>query len=320
MKGKIWKACLTGLCGLLAMGAAGSLATVSAAESFKFGVSKPGAAWYPIGTAAQRLAEKQYGDKVTLDIAGGLANTLNVLGGNMEFGITYATTVIDAFKERGAFKGKDAANLRLAAVNYPQLMFWVVWADSGITHWSQLKGKRVSAMPKAFAAQALNQQILTALGMSYNDFSKVLHLGFSDTVTQMIDGHIDAYLGPGEEVYAPIVQLAAHRPIRILSFSDEEIRKVRAIQPAVVPFTLNKKYYEQSGDVPIMKTFQVVVTNKNVPDGLVYKMAKIFYGNRDYFINVNKSFLQMDAKDVLQDMGIPRHPGLDKYLKEAGVL
>lgn len=320
MNRKLWKACLAGFCALLLTGAAGFLATASAADSFKFGASKPGAAWYPIGTAVQRLAEKQYGDRVTLDIAGGLANTLNVLDGKMEFGITFATTVIDAFKGRGAFKGKDASNLRLAAANYPQLIFWVVWADSGITHWSQLKGKRVSAMPKAFAAQALNQQMLAALGMSYDDFSKVVHLGFNDTVEQMKDGHIDAYLGPGEEVYAPIIQLAAHKPIRILSFSDEDIRKIRAIQPAVVPFTLAKKYYDQPADVPIMKTFQIVVTNKNVPDRLVYKVAKIFYGDRDYFINVNKSFRQTDVKDVLQDMGIPRHPGLDAYLKEAGVL
>ena len=104
------------------------LNTLVMADDYKFGVSKPGGAWYPIGTAVARLAEKDYGDKVTLDIGGGMANALNLLGGKIDFGITFGTTVADAMKGRGPFKGKDASDLRLAAVNYPQLMFWVVWA------------------------------------------------------------------------------------------------------------------------------------------------------------------------------------------------
>ena len=267
-----------------------------------------------------RLAEKQYGDKVTLDIGGGMANALNVLAGKIDFGITFGTTVADAMKGRGPFKGKDASALRLAAVNYPQLMFWVVWADSGIKTYKDLKGKRVSVMPKAFSAQTLNKEMLAALGMSYDDFSKVVYLGFNDSVAQMKDGHIDAVLGPGEEIYAPTVQLAAHKPIRILSFSKEDIEKIRAIQPAALPFTMDKKYYDQPKNVDTLESFQIMATNENVPEERVYKFAKLFYGNLPYFMDVNKSFKRVHVSDATKDMGVPRHPGLTKYLKEVGAL
>lgn len=290
------------------------------ADSYKFGVSKPGGAWYPIGTAVARLAEKEYGDQVTLDIGGGMANAINTLSGKIDLGITFGTTVADAIKGRGPFKGKDASALRLAAVNYPQLMFWVVWADSDIKTWKDLKGKRVSVMPRAFSSQTLNQQMLNALGIEYDDFAKVVYLGFNDSVAQMKDGHIDAILGPGEEVYAPTVQLAAHKPIRILSFSKEDIEKIREVQPAVVPFTMDKKYYEQPQDVHTVQSFQIIATNENVPEERVYKFAKLFYGNLPYFMEINKSFKRVDVKDAARDMGVPRHPGLDKYLKEVGVL
>jgi len=319
MKREFWKTGAVTLSMLLLVGAMGMI-PLAEAENWRFGVSKPGGAWYPIGSAIQNLAQKQYGDQVTLDIGGGLANTLNTLSGKIDVGLTFASTVSDALKGRGKFKGKDASDLRLAAVQYPQMMFWVVWADSGIKSWQDLKGKRVNAMPKRFSAQALNIQMLSALGMSYKDFSKTLHLGFNDAVSQMKDNHIDAYLGPGERNYAPIIQLAAHKPIRILPLSKEDVRKLKAVQPALIEVVVDKKYYKQPKDFRVVQSYQIIVTNKNVPEKLVYKVAKLMYGNLDYMRKVNKNFNRVAAKDAAQDLGVKRHPGLTRYLKEVGAL
>ncbi|MFQ5851256.1 MAG: TAXI family TRAP transporter solute-binding subunit [Candidatus Binatia bacterium] len=319
MKREFRKICTATLC-MLVLGGAMGMVPLAVAESWRFGTSKPGGAWYPIATAIQRLADKQYGDKVTLDIGGGMANALNALSGKIDLGLTFASTVVDAQKGRGPFKGKDASGLRLGAVQYPQMMFWVVWADSDIKHWRDLKGKRVNAMPKRFSAQQLNKQMLKALGMSYKDFSKTLHLGFNDAVSQMKDGHIDAYLGPGERQYAPIIQMAAHKPIRILSFSKKDVRKMKAIQPALVDVILEKKYYNQPKDVRVVQSYQIIVTNKNVSENLVYKVAKLMYGNLDYMRKVNPNFNRVTVKAAAQDLGIKRHPGLTKYLKEVGAL
>ena len=319
MRREFWKIFSVTLSVLLLVGAMGRV-PLAGAENWRFGVSKPGGAWYPIGSAIQKLAQKQHGDQVTLDIGGGFANALNAMGGKIDFGLTFASTVSDAIKGRGKFKGKDASGLRLAAVQYPQMMFWVVWADSGIKDWRGLKGKRVNAMPKRFSAQALNVQMLSALGMTYKDFTKTLHLGFNDAVSQMKDNHIDAYLGPGEREYSPIIQLAAHKPIRILPFSKEDVRKLKAVQPALIEVVVEKKYYNQPKDFRVVQSYQIIVTNKNVPEKLVYKMAKLMYGNLDYMKKVNKSFNRVEAKAAAQDLGIPRHPGLTRYLKEVGAL
>ena len=302
----------------------GSLAVAPSvlADSYKFGVSKPGGSWYPIGTVVQRLAEKKDGDKVSLDIGGGTSNLLNVMSGKLHFGLTSATSVSEALKGRGKFAGKEEAakKVRLAAVLYPNYLFWVVWADSGITSYEQLKGKSVNVMPKRFSFQALNQQMLGALGIEYKDFSKVNYLGFNDAVAQMKDKHIDAYLGPGEENYAPIVQLAAHAPIRILSFSKEAQMKMNAANPAAVPFTLEKKYYEQKADVNTVQTFVTIVTNADVPEDQVYKFTKLVYDNLGEFAGAVKAFSRVKAENGAADMGIVRHAGMTRYLKEKGIL
>ena len=299
-----------------------TLAPAALAESYKFGVSKPGGSWYPIGTVAQRLAEKNDGDSVTLDIGGGTSNLLNVMAGKTSFGLTSGTTIPEALKGAKVFKGKEALakKVRVAAVLYPNYLFWVVWADSDVTSVQQLKGKSVNVMPKSFSYQALNQQMLGALGIKYGDFSKVNYLNFNDAVAQMKDKHVDAYLGPGEENYAPIVQLAAHAPIRILSFSEEEIGKMNTANPAAVPFTLDKKHYDQKADVNTVQTFVLIVTNEDVPEERVYKFTKNLYGGLSEFAGAVKAMGRVDPKNATLNVGAPRHAGMDRYLKEAGLL
>lgn len=300
----------------------GTFATAALAESYKFGASKPGGSWYPIGTVLQRLAEKNYGDKVTVEIGGGTGNLLNVMAGKFSFGLASATSIQEALKGAKVFKGKEeqARKVRVAAVLYPNYLFWLVWAKSDVTSYQQLKGKRVNVMPKRFSFQALNQQMLGALGMSYSDFSKVNYLGFNDAVAQMKDNQIDAYLGPGEENYAPIVQLAAHAPIRILSFSEEDVAKMNAANPGVVPFTLDKQNYDQQNDVNTVQTFLLIITNEDVPAERVYKLTKTIYDNLGEFAGAVKAFERVKVANATSDVGAPRHAGMDQYLKEKGLL
>ena len=98
-----------------------TLAPAALAESYKFGASKPGGSWYPIGTVLQRLAEKNDGDKVTVEIGGGTSNLLNVMAGKMSFGLSSATSIQEALKGAKMFKGKEAQakKVRVAAVLTP---------------------------------------------------------------------------------------------------------------------------------------------------------------------------------------------------------
>jgi uncharacterized protein len=303
----------------LALLATGWPSIAAAGDSYRFGVSSPGGAWYPIGTAISRLAEKAHGDKVSLVIGGGAANALQVNNGELEFGITYASTVADASGANPPFKEK-AENLRIAVVQYPQVTTWVVFRDSGIQSVRDLKGKRVNVMPRGFSQQFLNVQMLKVFGMSYDDFARVTYLGLNDAIAQMKDGHLDANLQPGEEQYASLIQLKLHKPIRILSFTDEEIAKFREINPGVVPRAMPKESYDLEEDVKTIQSYQVVVTHKDTPAELVYKFAKLVYDNKQELINVNASFKRMDVKNAAEEMGIPRHPGLTQYLKEIGAL
>ena len=95
---------------------------------------------------------------------------------------------------------------------------------------------------------------------------------------------------------------------------------MNAANPAAVPFTLDKKYYDQKQDVTTVQTFTTIVTNKNVPNERVYKFTKLVYENLPEYAGAVKAFERVSAKNATADMGVPRHPGMDQYLKEKGII
>ena len=299
-----------------------TLAPAALAESYKFGASKPGGSWYPIGTVLQRLADKNYGDKVTVEIGGGTGNLLNVMSGKLSFGLASATSIQEALKGAKMFKGKvaQAKKVRVAAVLYPNYLFWLVWAKSDVTSYQQLKGKKVNVMPKRFSFQALNQQMLGALGIEYKDFSKVNYLGFNDAVAQMKDNHIDAYLGPGEENYAPIVQLATHAPIRILSFSKEDVAKMKAANAWRRTLHVGQdelqteERREHRSDLPAHHY-------ERGRSGRARLQAHEDHLRQSGRLRRSRESLRAGQGGQRHgDMGAPRHAGMDQYLKEKGLL
>ena len=185
----------------------------------------------PSGPPSQRLMDKEYGDKVSLDIGGGVANALNSLSGKIAMGLTFASTVSDALKGRGPFKGKGhlgPENRRRSVQPDDDLGGLGRFRHHAlVTAQGQARQRHAQAILRPGHEQADAEGSRDVL----QGFAKTLHLGFNDSVSQMKDGHIDAYMGPGEKRYAPLIQLAAHKPIRILNFTNEDVRKIRSVSP-----------------------------------------------------------------------------------------
>ena len=95
---------------------------------------------------------------------------------------------------------------------------------------------------------------------------------------------------------------------------------MKAANPGVVPFTLDKKNYDQKNDVSTVQTFLLIITNEDVPQERVYKLTKTIYDNLGDFAGAVKAFERVKVANATGDMGAPRHAGMDQYLKEKGLL
>ena len=65
---------------------------------------------------------------------------------------------------------------------------------------------------------------------------------------------------------------------------------------------------------------QIVFTHKDVPDAVVYKMAKVLYEHKDAMTATFAPFVQFDPKRMVGDAGaVPYHEGAIRFFKDIGL-
>jgi len=147
----------------------------------------------------------------------GIANVRGVEEGKADIGFGNSISTVDAIAGREPFK-KPHANVCNIATLYPQYYQMVVTADSGINSVKDLKGKGVTTQQKGNTGELITQQILQVHGLSYNDV-KASFVSYTDSVSQMKDGHVVAF-GLGTTIPAgAVMDIAAARDIKVLNLS-----------------------------------------------------------------------------------------------------
>jgi TRAP transporter TAXI family solute receptor len=87
----------------------------------------------------------------------------------------------------------------------------------------------------------------------------------------------------------------------------------------LVPYVIPANTYKgQIKDVNTFGLAQVVFTDENADEELVYQFTKAFWENIASIQSGNTSFAGMDAMLGAKDYGIPMHPGALRYFKEIG--
>ncbi|NWF91886.1 MAG: TAXI family TRAP transporter solute-binding subunit [Syntrophaceae bacterium] len=280
-----------------------------------------GGSWYPLGGAIADAIQKEI-PGVTLTVApgGGVANVEAVEFGKCDIGFSNSSSGVDAIYGRPPFKQK-ITNMRQLANLYPQYFQIVVLEDSGIKSVSDLKGKVISPGPKGHTGEFAARQVLEIYGLSYKDMSKVHHVGYSDTVALMKDGHCDGWMLCTTIPAASIMDLASSRKIRLISLPEDKIKAMQKLNAGYIPRLIPKGTYQGVDyDVHGFGFFTHLIISAKLPDDLVYKITKTMAKNLPRFGDVVKDMKGVTPKDLALDIGIPFHPGALKYFKEIKAL
>lgn len=280
-----------------------------------------GGSWYPLGGAISDAIQKEIpGVTVAVSPGGGVANVEGVEFGKCDLGFSNSSSGVDSIHGRPPFKQK-MKNVRQLANLYPQYFQIVVLEDSGIKSVAGLKGKRISPGPKGHTGEFASRQILQVYGLSYNDMSKVHHVGYSDTVALMKDGHCDGWLFCTTIPAAAVMDLASTRKIRLISLPEDKIKEMQKLNAGYIKRFIPKGTYQGVDyDVHTFGFFTHMIVSAKLPDDLVYKITKTMANNLSRFGNVVKAMKGVTPKDLALDIGIPFHPGALKYYKEIGAL
>ncbi len=280
-----------------------------------------GGSWYPLGGAISDALQKNIpGLTLAVMPGGGIGNVEALEFGKCDIGFANSCSAVDGLYGRAPFK-KKMENMRQLANLYPQYFQMVVPADSPIKNPGDLKGKILSCDRKGLTGEQLSQLVLQVYGLQYKDLAKVHHVGYSDGVALVKDGHAHAYWIISTIPASSIVDLAADRKIRMLSLPQDKIQALQKINSGFLKRVIPKGTYPGVDyDVQGVGAFTHLVISAKLPEDLVYKITKVMAANLPRFSDVVKDMKGVTPKDLAFDLGIPYHPGALKYYKEIGAL
>ena len=125
---------------------------------------------------------------------------------------------------------------------------------------------------------------------------------------------------------AAMVQLSSTKGMELHSFSDDDLKKINDVIPAYIPSAIPANVYEGIDyEVKTPAVSALLVVSSDLSDDLVYGITAALWNDntRKLLDNGHAKGRQITAETALDGvtaLGVPLHPGAERFYKEAGLM
>ena len=312
---------LRGAAALTALAAGGGSA-LAQAKFFRIGTGGTGGTYYPIGGIIANAISDASVNASAVASNGSVANVNAIAGGASESGFSQADVASWAFNGTGIYEGKPkVAELRAIANLYPETVHIVVTKGTNAKSVADLKGKRLSVDEPGSGSLVNAKAILAAYGIGDRDY-KPEYIKPGPAIEKMKDGSLDGFFFTGGYPFGALAELGATKGFELVPIEGpqaaELVKKFGFFAPDIIP---NNVYKDTKGVTSLAVGAQWV-TSAKIDADLVYKVTKALWSDKaraalDAGHAKGKAIVKENA---LKGVGIPLHPGAEKFYKEAGLL
>ena len=310
----------------LALSTSGLLVStnVQAQQFFRIGTGGTAGTYYPVGGMIAN-AVSQPGKIIVTAAAsnGSLANVNGIVGGSLESGFSQSDVATWGYTGTGTFEGKaKLTGLRMIANLYPESVHVVVKKGSGIKSIADLKGKRV-ALDEPGSGTLINARIiLAAYGVKEADI-KAEYIKPNQAGDKLKDGALDAFFFVGGAPAGAIAELASGGAgIELLPIDGPQAEGLRMASPFFAYDTIVGETFKGVAAVKTLSVGAQWVTSDKADTETVYQITKALFSDA-----TQKALAAGHAKgkfitkeNAVKAVGIPFHPGAEKYYKEVGLI
>lgn len=283
--------------------------------------------YYPTGGAICRLVNKgrsEHGIRCTVESTGGSVYNINTIrAGELDMGVAqsdwqyHAYNGTSKFEEQGPFK-----DLRAIFSVHPEPFTVVARADSGITKFQDLKGKRVNVGNPGSGQRGTMEVVMEAMGWTMGDFSLASELKSAEQSKALCDNKIDAMVFTVGHPSGSIKEATTSCDSVIVEVSgpaiDKLVKENDYYRHATIPAGM---YRGTDNDVRTFGVGATFVTSAAVPEDVVYNVAKAVFENFEDFQKLHPAFANLKKEEMIKDgLSAPLHAGAVRYYKEAGLM
>ena len=306
----------------LALSAALTVPLPTLAQQITMMTGPQGGVWVPLGGALKNMWEKAVpGLQITSTPGAGIANVIGVDTGKAQIGFGNSSSTVDGLAGRPPFKQAATKVCQLANV-YPQYFQVVALSSAKVQSFADMKGKSVVTQPKGNTAELLTDSVLKLNGMNYQSLSRIsFQASYTDAVSLMKDGHAQVFTLGTTSPASSVMDLASARDIDLVPVDDKTMDALKKANPGYNRLIIKSGTYpKQAKDVPAIGYLTHLVVACDLPEKMVYEMAKTMAANIPEMATINKSISELTPKMMAADIGVPLHPGAARFYKESGAL
>lgn len=332
-------------CKLAALALAGSMMAGMTAQAqemkfFRIGTGGAGGTYFPIGGIIANAISNPPGSRecdkggncgvpglvAIAQSTNASAHNVNAIqAGQMEAGLSGAATLHFAYHGIGKYEGKAKPDLRVIANLFPEDLHLVLPKGGSLNGLTDLKGKRVGIAQAGSGTQIAVELIIGDHGINRDNIDEA-ELNNSQSAERLADGQLDAYFYAAGTPVAAMIQLDNTKGMELYSFTDEEVKQANKSVAYYVPSTIPAGTYPGvTYDVKTVAVSGIFVTNANQDEQLVYDITKALWSKtaRKLLDNGHPKGKVITAETALlgvEGIGVPLHPGAERFYREAGLL
>lgn len=319
------------------------LAGAAAAQEMKFfriGTGGAGGTYFPIGGIIANAISNPPGSRAcgeggNCGVPGLVAmaqstnasahNVNAIQAGQMEAGLSGAATLHFAYKGIGKYEGNAKPDLRIIANLYPEDLHLVMPKGGSLDGIGDLKGKRVGIAQAGSGTQIAVELIIGDYGVNRDNIEEA-ELNNSQSAERVADGQLDAYFYAAGTPVAAMIQLDNTKGMELYSFTDEEVKQANKTVPYYIPSKIPAGTYPGvTYDVNTVAVSGILVTNANQDEELIYQITKAMWSDTARKLLDNghakgKAITLETALDGVEGIGVPLHPGAERFYKEVGMI
>ena len=295
--------------------------TPAIAQMIRIMSGPQGGSWYPLAGAIQGIVEKNIpGTSGQVAPGAGISNVIGVQNNKAEMGFGNSVSSYDGVMGNDPFKQK-MDNVCHIATLYFQYFHVVALADAGLKNLGDAKGKVLTTQQKGNTGEQMTRDLLKVYGLDYAKLSKVNFGSYTDSVSQLKDGHAQVFTLITTVPASAVMDLGSARKITVVPVPDDKLRALQKINKGYDKRVIKAGSYPgQDKDVQTIGTWTHLMMRCSAPEDLVYKVTKAIAQNMDNLGNVVSAVKGLTPKELATDVGVPYHPGARKYYREVKVL
>lgn len=222
-------------------------------------------------------------------------------------------------------KKMDLSPLRLLSLGHTSDRHWIVRKDSPVKSIADFRGRKIAVgAPGSGALIASRTEIAAAAGLTFEDI-KPAYLSFTESVTGLKDGTIEVGVISAGYPVASILDLARQMPLRLIPYSEEEMKAMIAKHPYYVRVVIPKGTYQGIAVDTLTRGIPTALfCRADLSETIAYQLLKALYEHAAEKDAIHPQARQWNLENIFRGTDyaakyIPFHPGAMKYFREKGV-